>query len=144
MSKKQDRLNAMTYNTKYTVGDATSFREKHYLRLIEVLTARVADASFRGENYTLSQEDCSELKESIRKYNGVSALESIEAKVQYVELPPMIQRYIDAHVSEEDKDDVTSDFLRYRDENKFIIEWHVNIGWISQREDIPERRTNVG
>lgn len=144
MSKKQDKLNAMTYNTKYTVGDATSFREKHYLRLIEVLTARVADASFRGENYTLSQEDCSELKGAIRTHNGQDTLDAIEKSVQSVKLPKMIQKYIDNHVSEEDVDDVESDFLRYRDENKFIIGWHVNIGWISQREDMLREQDKCG
>ena len=136
MSKNQDRLNAMTYNAEYTVGDATSFRERHYLRLIEVLTARVADASFRGENYTLSQEDCSELKGAIRTHNGQDTLDAIEKSVQSVKLPKMIQRYIDALVSEEDEDDVVSDFLRYRDENKFKSGWMINSEWISRREDM--------
>ena len=144
MSKNQDRLNAMTYNTEYTVGDATSFRERHYLRLIEVLTARVADASFRGENYTLSQEDCSELKGAIRTHNGQDTLDAIEKSVQSVKLPKMIQRYIDALVSEEDEDDVVSDFLRYRDENKFKSGWMINSEWISRREDMIRDHLPIG
>ena len=140
MSNEEKKLNAMKYDMQYMFKkDGMTYTQDYYKRVLEVILARTADAAInRDENYVLTTEDISEIKDALR-INHKGAVDEIERAISVINLPKSIMRYIDNEIEDDDKGAAITDYIRYRDENKFNPDWVIGMNWITRMERLKEQ-----